>query len=90
MAENNNTPNDIKNENDKFFKGMMSLQPVVKDYIRQFVPKNVLDKLDIDTLKLDSASYITDELSEFFSDMVWLMSIQKRQSSRQNFFFARA
>ncbi len=29
MTENSNTPNDIKNENDKFFKGMMSFQPVV-------------------------------------------------------------
>ena len=77
MAENNNTLNDINNENDKFFKGMMSLQIVVRDYIQQFVPKNILDKLDIDTLELDSSSYITDELSEFFSDMVWKCCYKK-------------
>ena len=77
MAENNAIPNEINNENDKFFKGMMSLQIVVKDYIQQFVPKNILDKLDLDTLELDSNSYITDELSEFFSDMVWQCRYKK-------------
>lgn len=77
MAENNNTPNIIKNENDKFFKGMMSLQLVVKAYVQQFVPKNILDKLDIDTLELDKDSYITDELSEFFADMVWQCRYKK-------------
>ena len=77
MAENSNSPNEINNHNDKFFKGVMSLQVVVRDYIKQFVPKNVLDKLDIDTLELDSNSYITDELSEFFSDMVWQCRYKK-------------
>ena len=77
MAENNNTPNEIKNENDKFFKGTMSLQLVAKAYIQQFVPENILDKLDIDTLELDNNSYITDELSEFFADMVWQCRYKK-------------
>jgi predicted transposase/invertase (TIGR01784 family) len=71
MAENNNELNKINNENDKFFKGMMSLQIVVRAYAEQFLPKDRLDKLDLDTLELDTTSYITDELSEYFSDMVW-------------------
>jgi hypothetical protein len=50
MEENNITPTELNNENDKFFKGMMSLLPVVSAYTKQFLPKDVLDKLDLDTL----------------------------------------
>ncbi len=73
MEDNKNTPtsNELNNANDKFFKGMMSLVPVVRAYSEQFLPKNILDKLDLDTLEFDNTSYITDELSEFFADMVW-------------------
>ncbi len=71
MTENKYEPNKLTNANDKFFKGLMGMKEVVKAYIQQFLRKDVLDKLDLDTLELDNNSYITDELSEFFSDMVW-------------------
>ena len=71
MAENKDEPNKLSSANDRFFKGLMGMKEVVKAYIQQFMRKDVLDKLDLDTLELDNSSYITDELSEFFSDMVW-------------------
>ena len=74
MEGNTNTPvpnNELNSANDKFFKGMMGLVDVVRAYSEQFLPKNILDKLDLDTLEFDNTSYITDELSEFFADMVW-------------------
>ena len=80
MEDTKNAPtsnNELKNANDKFFKGMMSLVPVVRAYCEQFLPKNILDKLDLDTLEFDNTSYITDELSEFFADMVWQCRYKK-------------
>jgi predicted transposase/invertase (TIGR01784 family) len=74
METNNNPPlpnNELNNANDKYFKGMMSLVGVVRAFAEQFLPRDVQDKLDLDTLEFDNTSYITDELSEFFADMVW-------------------
>ncbi len=71
MAENNTPPNDVNNPHDKFFKAAMGMKSIATAFTRQFLPKNILDKLNLDTLELDTASYITDDLKENFADLVW-------------------
>jgi predicted transposase/invertase (TIGR01784 family) len=66
-----NTTNDLNNPNDKFFKGALSMYDIARPLLEQTLPKDLLDKLDLDTLEIDPNSYITDELKEFFSDLVW-------------------
>ena len=77
MEENNNASKELNNANDKAFKALMGLKPVVRAYVEQFVPKEKLDKLDLDTLELDNTTYITDELSEAFADSVWKCRFKK-------------
>ena len=43
----------------------------MKPFLHQFVPKNILENLDLTTLHIESTSYITDELSEYYADLVW-------------------
>jgi predicted transposase/invertase (TIGR01784 family) len=77
MAENNTPPNDLNNPNDAYFKGVMSMKTVAIDFNKQFLPKEILDKLDLETLELDTVSYITDELKQNFADVVWKCNFKK-------------
>jgi predicted transposase/invertase (TIGR01784 family) len=81
MEDNNKSSNELNNPHDKFFKGAMGMKTVVDAYSRQFIPQDILDDLDLDGLEIDNTTYITDELSEFFADMVWRCPFKK--GSRQ-------
>ena len=61
----------LNNPHDRFFKAVFARLVVVKDYFNHFFPKHLLAKLDIDTLESTNTSYITPELEEFYSDIVW-------------------
>ena len=61
----------INNPNDKFFKKLFGLASVVRDYFDHLFPKHLAAKLNLNTLELDNTTYITSELEEYFSDIVW-------------------
>jgi predicted transposase/invertase (TIGR01784 family) len=61
----------INNPNDKFFKAVFAMLVVVQDYLDNLFPKHLRNKLDVNTLELDTTTYITAELEEFYSDIVW-------------------
>ncbi len=56
---------------DQFFKGMFSQPEIAIGYIRNFLPKEIWQDLQLDQLTLDGTSYITHELKAYFSDLVW-------------------
>ncbi len=56
---------------DQFFKGMFSQPEIAIGYIRNFLPKEIWQDLQLDQLTLDGTSYINHELKAYFSDLVW-------------------
>jgi predicted transposase/invertase (TIGR01784 family) len=73
----------INNPNDKFFKFVFSMLVVVRGYFEQLFPKDMASKLNLDTLELDSTTYITPELGEFYSDIVWQCQLLKSKKKVQ-------
>ena len=61
----------LTNEHDKFVKVALGIKEVIADYLNNFVPPELLDDLDLSTLEPVSESSITEELSEFFADLIW-------------------
>ncbi len=59
------------NSHDTFFKGSFSYPDVAKTYIRSFLPIELVEKLDLENMVMDKNSYISSELKEHFSDLVW-------------------
>ena len=59
------------NPHDDFFKIAFSRQEVAEDYITQFLAKGFVEKVDIKSLTLSNTSYVTSELKDYFSDVVW-------------------
>lgn len=83
MAENTDVTNDLNNPHDRFFKGAFSLLIIAKPLIEAYVPKDLLDKLDLDSLEIDPNSYINDELKENFSDLVWSCQLKGSKEERK-------
>jgi hypothetical protein len=61
----------IPNPHDKFFKESFSRLEVAKSFIEEVLPKDIRDKMNLNTLQLSNASYIDDMLRENFADLVY-------------------
>ena len=61
----------INNSHDKFFKETFSNKEEAIDLLRNALPKQLLEKVNLASLQLDNSSYIDEELKESFSDLVF-------------------
>jgi Putative transposase, YhgA-like len=73
-----NTPEELSKSNkkivnihDAFFKNTFSYPEIVKEYIAKFMEKDLVENIDLESLELEPTSYVTSELTEYFSDLVW-------------------
>ena len=67
----------IKKAHDRFFNFTFSYIPAARAFFIQTLPKDILDKIDLATLNLEKDSFVTKELSEYFSDLVFTCSFKK-------------
>ncbi|SHF12553.1 Rpn family recombination-promoting nuclease/putative transposase [Caloramator proteoclasticus] len=65
----------IQNPHDKFFKEVFSNIEVAKDFIINYVPKEIVEIIDLDTLSLQKDSFINEQLKEVYSDMLFKAKI---------------
>ena len=61
----------ITNPHDLIFKQTESHLENAKDYLRGTCPPELIKNLNLEKLKLEESSYTTEELSEYFSDLVY-------------------
>jgi predicted transposase/invertase (TIGR01784 family) len=88
MEEKTDKSNNLNNPHDRFFKAVFSILSIVRGCLLHFLPKDLLEKLDLDTLEVDPTSYITEELIEFYSDLVWRCKFkQGYQQTETGFIF---
>ncbi|MEM6966767.1 MAG: Rpn family recombination-promoting nuclease/putative transposase [Bacteroidota bacterium] len=65
MSKKNHKPHD------RFIRKVLSNRKVVKQYIQQFVPKQIVERLDFRTLKSSPNSFVDEKLEEHISDIVY-------------------
>ncbi len=61
----------VINSHDAFFKSTFSYLDVAQSYIENFMDKRLVQNIDLQSLVLETTSYITPDLTEFTSDLVW-------------------
>ena len=61
----------LDNPHDKFFKAAFSRKDVVATLIESRFPELLRKGLDLSTLELTNSSFVDDELSEYFADLVY-------------------
>ena len=70
------THSKIENPHDKFFKETLGNVEVTKSFLHNYLPPNVMEVLDVDTLELQKDSFINKELEEGFSDLLFSADIE--------------
>lgn len=60
-----------------------SIGAIVKDYIQTFMPKDLQNLLDLNTLKLDNRSFINEEFQNFTADLVYTCHFKSSRPSQK-------
>ncbi len=56
---------------DKFFKELFSKREEVSEFVSKTLPKQLVEKLNLEKLELDKTEYIDKKLKTSFSDIVY-------------------
>ena len=70
-----------QNPHDRLFKSLFSDKKITADYLQNFLPADLIQKLSLDSLEMDSNSFITPELEEFYSDIVYHCKMGEQEIS---------
>jgi predicted transposase/invertase (TIGR01784 family) len=62
---------EIKSPHDSFFKRLFGNLEIAVDFLRNYLPPEILAHLDLDTLKLEKESFVDPSLRESFSDLLF-------------------
>jgi len=60
-----------ENPHDVFFKATFSQKNIAEAFLKEFLPTEIHNNLDISSLELSTNSYVDEELSENFADLVY-------------------
>ena len=69
----------IQNPHDKLFKATFANIEVAKDFLNNYLPQNIMNIVDIDTLEPQKDSFINKELKEEFSDLLFSVNINQNE-----------
>ena len=61
---------ELRNPHDRFFKEVWSRKDVGQDFLRHYLPAEVVDLLDLRSLELSKESFIDEQLRGHYSDML--------------------
>ncbi len=74
----------IANPHDRFFKSVFSDKEVAVGFIREFLPEEITSELDLDTIDLEGNTYISKNLEEHVSDLVYRCKFKKKIDDPKN------
>ncbi len=66
----------LVNPHDKFFKEVLSRREAAGDFLRYYLPTDVVRLLDLSSLEMSKDSFVDKELQERFSDLLYKVSLR--------------
>ena len=66
----------VTNPHDKFFKQVLSREEVARDFVSHYLPEEVRECLDVDSLIVSKDTFVDQELREYFSDLLYSIDIK--------------
>ncbi len=78
---------DVPNPHDRFFKEVFSVRENALDFINGAFPDKFKDRILLETLKLDTTSYVDEKLHEYFSDIVYTCSLKAGREMKISLLF---
>ncbi|SFS80242.1 Rpn family recombination-promoting nuclease/putative transposase, partial [Halolactibacillus miurensis] len=65
----------VQNPHDKLFKETFRHKDVTKDFVTYYLPAHIVEQIDVNTLEPQKDSFITQDLKEVFSDLLFKVNI---------------
>ncbi len=65
----------LNNPHDRFFKDSFSRKDVVRNFIQEYIPPDLTKQIDLNSLEIQKDSFIDNELSASFSDILYKINI---------------
>ncbi len=65
----------INNPHDKYFKQVMGDKETTRDFLTNYLPRDLLEIIDLESLVIQKESFIEKELQEHFSDIMYRLKI---------------
>ncbi len=69
----------IQHPHDKFFKETIGDPDVAQDFLTNYLPKEILQIIDLERLSLEKDSFIDQELEEAYSDLLYKTRINGKE-----------
>ncbi len=63
--------NELNNPHDKYFRAVLSNVEIAKDFVKAFVPKEVIDALEMEYFEQVTDSFIDQDLQSSISDIIY-------------------
>ena len=76
----------LSKPHDKFFKETFSQPKIVRDFVRNYLPPDIVARLDLDALELQKDSFI-EGLQEHFSDILYRVRLKSGATAFLYFLF---
>lgn len=73
-------PDFPRKSHDEFFKASFGRLEIALDYLEQLLPQNVHQTLDLSQLERMNGAWVTPELEEYFSDVVYRCPLKESKS----------
>jgi len=62
--------NQTTNPHDKFYRNIFGKEENVHDFLQNFLPREILEQIDLDKLYFDPSSYVDQRLQDSYSDIL--------------------
>ena len=70
----------IKQPHDKFFRSTFGQVKVASDFLSNYLPKDLINIIDMNTLEPQKESFLDENLKEEFSDLLFRVCINNKES----------
>lgn len=80
ITQPDNQADKLSNPHDRFFKKSFEDLNLVKNFISNYLPKKLVDLVDLDSLEPEKGDFISNALKESFTDMLFKVKLDRQDA----------
>lgn len=70
----------VKRPHDTFFKQTLGEATIAKDFLQNYLPSSLAERMDFSTLALQNGSFVGKHLQEYFTDLLYRVQLEGKDS----------
>ena len=70
----------MQTPHDKFFQEMFEKKVVAEEFIKNYLPPELLELINMDKLEISKKSFVSKHLKKYFSDVVYRVELNRHNA----------